>query len=407
MSRYDVVVVGGGISGCTFAFESARAGRETLLLESASQVGGCLATHRTPSGFWYELGAHTCYNSYVGLAEVVEGCGLRGEVVQRAKSHLRFLDGDRLLPGSNLGALLRLFSWGEMARAAPQMLLAVMGRLPKDGQTVYSYYSRIVGRKNYGNVLGPMLSAVPSQSADAFPAGMLFKSRAQRRKDLPRSFTLRAGLMAIPEAVMRQPRVTVATGQPVARVELAGNGFAVVTEAGERHEAGVVALATPPGAAARLLRGAAPELAMQVARVKEAAVESFGAAVQSDKVDVPPSTFLIPRDDVFHSVVTRDSLPDPGRRAFVFHFKPGLARDEKLRRAAAVLRVKVADLEDVSERTSVLPSPVLGHEEVVREVDRISSGSRLCITGNWFAGLSIEDCVERSRQEWARAVALG
>jgi hypothetical protein len=28
------------------------------------------------------------------------------------------------------------------------------------------------------------------------------------------------------------------------------------------------------------------------------------------------------------------------------------------------------------------------------------------VTGNWFAGLSIEDCVNRSRREWARVAPL-
>jgi UDP-galactopyranose mutase len=65
-----------------------------------------------------------------------------------------------------------------------------------------------------------------------------------------------------------------------------------------------------------------------------------------------------------------------------------------------------SDLEEVVERRSTLPSPVLGHEEIVGEIDRLSSGSRLCVTGNWFAGLAIEDCVDRSRQEWARVAAL-
>jgi len=397
MNRRDVIVVGGGISGLTFAFESARAGRDTLVLERASSVGGSLATHRAESGFWYELGAHTCYNSYAGLAGVLDACGLRDDVVQRAKSKLRFVEGDRLVPGANLGALLRLFSWGELARSVPRMLTE-----RKDGQTVYSYYSRIVGRKNYGSVLGPMLSAVPSQSADAFPAGMLFKARATRRKDLPRSFTLKNGLTSIAEAIARQPRVTVATRRAAARIEAAGEDWAVVTDDGERHEARVVALATAPGAASALLRRAAPELASQVARVKEAAVESLGFAVRAERVDVPLSAFLIPRDDVFHSVVTRDAVPDARFRGFVFHFKPGLGRDDKLRRAEALLRVKPSDVEDVAERRTVLPSPVLGHEQVVAEVDRLSAGKRLCLTGNWFAGLSIEDCVERSRSEWAR-----
>jgi len=401
MSRHDVIVIGGGISGLAFAHEAANAGRSVLVLESDSRLGGCLSTHRTGGGYWFELGAHTCYNSYVDLARVIEGCGLRGDVLPRAKTHLRFLEGDSLVPGSNLGALLRLFSWGELLRGMPRIF-----KERKDGQTVYSYYSRIVGRKNYGNVLGPMLAAVPSQSADAFPADMLFKSRAVRRKDFPRSFTIRGGLQAIPEAIARRPGIEVALRQRAARIELAGQGHAVVTEGGERREAAVVAVATPPATASRLLRGVAPELATVAARVKESVVETLGFAVRTEKVSLPAATFLVPRDDVFHSAVTRDPVPDPSWRAFAFHFRPGTPREAKIERATGILKVGPSDLEEVVERRSTLPSPVLGHEEIVREIDRLSSGSRLCLTGNWFAGLAIEDCVERSHQEWARVAAL-
>lgn len=402
MVEHDVVVVGAGISGLAFAYQAASAGRSVLVLEREGRVGGCLSTHRRGDGFWFELGAHTCYNSYVALAEVLDGCGLRSEVVGRARTRLRFLDGDRLVPGSNLGALMRLLVWGELARSLPRMVGA-----NKDGQTVYSYYSRIVGRRNYSGVLGPMLSAVPSQGADAFPAGMLFKPRPSRRKDLPRSFTIRGGLQKIAEAVASRPGIAVATGRAVARVEAVGDRFAVVTEHGERHQAAVVAVATPPGSAARLLREAAPELAMQVARVKQAPVETLGFAVRADRVALPVTTFLIPREDAFYSAVTRDSVPDPDWRGFAFHFRPGVARDAKVARAAGLLGLAAGDLEELTEQRAVLPSPVLGHEEVVREIDRLSAGGRLCVTGNFFAGLSLEDCVDRSRREWERVAALG
>ena len=403
MSKHDVLVIGGGISGLTFAHEAARAGRSVLILERASRLGGCLATHRGESGFWYELGAHTCYNSYVGLTQVLDACGLRSAVLQRAKTHMRMVDGDRLLPGSNLGMLMRQFSWPELALHAFRMFTA-----RKDGQTVYSYYAGIVGRRNYGKVLGPMLSAVPSQSADAFPAAMLFKSRPTRRPDYPRSFTLQGGLASAAEAIARQPNIEVSLGQAVTSLEATARGYAAVTAEGARHDADVVALAVTPGPAARVLAAAAPELSQVVARVKEAQVESLGFAVRADKVaQVPVSMFLVPRDDVFHSVVTRDSVPDPAWRGFAFHFKPGLDRAAKLERAARLLRLAPADLEDVAEQRSVLPSPVLGHEQVVAEVDRLTAAGRLCVTGNWFAGLSIEDCVDRSRREWARVAALG
>ena len=53
----------------------------------------------------------------------------------------------------------------------------------------------------------------------------------------------------------------------------------------------------------------------------------------------------------------------------------------------------------------MLPSPVLGHDRVVGELDRMLAGSRLALTGNYFEGLAIEDCVQRSRAEWARVAA--
>jgi len=80
-------------------------------------------------------------------------------------------------------------------------------------------------------------------------------------------------------------------------------------------------------------------------------------AVRSSKTRLPVSMFLVPKSDVFHSVVTRDSVPDPDWRSFSFHFKPGLSRGGRIERATRLL-------------------------------------------GNWFAGLAIEDCVERSRAEW-------
>ena len=56
---------------------------------------------------------------------------------------------------------------------------------------------------------------------------------------------------------------------------------------------------------------------------------------------------------------------------------------------------------------TLLPSPVLGHDRVVAELDRMLAGQRLALTGNYFEGLAIEDCVQRSRAEWARIASAG
>jgi UDP-galactopyranose mutase len=397
--RHDVIVVGAGISGLTFAWHAARAGRQVLVVDGAARPGGCLHTERQ-GDFWFELGAHTCYNSYIATIEVLEGAGLGGELQRRGKPVLRFLDGDRVAPGKNLALLLRRMSWWELARSLPRAL----GARP-EGQSVRSYYGRMVGERNYARALGPMLSAVPSQPADDLPADMLFKKRTERRRDLLKSFTLRRGLGALPEALARAPGITFAGGRRAARIEKRGAGWDVVLADDTVAAAAIVCVAAGPRASGALLERAVPDVAATMARLGEAAVDSTGVVVRADRSPLPYATFFIPIDDRFYSVVTRDVVPDPGWRAFVFHFKPGLGEAARLERIAAVLQVPRADFAHVASRRSVLPAPVLGHREAVARVDAALAGTTLAVSGNWFGGLGIEDCALRSRAEWRRVGA--
>jgi UDP-galactopyranose mutase len=388
------------MSGLSFAFHAARAERTVCVVEAEGRVGGCVDTRTFGDGFWIELGAHTCYNSYGAFIELLEGLELMGELQARGKPVLRFVSQEGILPGKNLGGLLRRMKWWELLRSLPRMI----GASP-DGKSVQEHYGRIVGARNYEQVLGPMLSAVPSQRADGFPADMLFKKRP-RRKDVRRSFTLKGGLGAAAERIRRQAGVTIVSGRAATEIERAGAGFAVTLADGERLSAEIVAVATPPRAAARLLGRVLPEAAGKVGELGEATVETLGLVVRADKVEaVPYSTFVIPlgpRGDIFHSVVTRDVVPDPTWRGFAFHFQPGHSEEEKLARAEALLGVARADFAERAERRTVLPSPALGHREVVAGLDAALAGQRICVTGNWFAGLAIEDCVLRSRAEWQR-----
>jgi UDP-galactopyranose mutase len=115
--------------------------------------------------------------------------------------------------------------------------------------------------------------------------------------------------------------------------------------------------------------------------------------------------FVVPVDDLFFSAVTRDPFPDPQRRAFAFHFRPAVPREEKLARMAAVLQVRREDLPEPVEARRTLPAPALGHADIVADVDRCLAGGKLAVSGNYFAGLAIEDCVLRSFEEWRRIAA--
>jgi oxygen-dependent protoporphyrinogen oxidase len=398
----DIVVVGAGISGLAFAAHAARAGRSVVLLEARPGAGGSLATRGGPGGFWIELGAHTCYNSYGALIELVEMAGLTGRLQPRGKPVLRFLDGDEVVPGKNLGALLRRMKVWELMKALPGAF-----RASPAGQSVRAYYSRLVGAANYERALSPMLTAVPSQPADDLPADMLFKKRP-RRKDVMRSFTFQGGLGTLAGALARFPRVRVETGTRATRIARAGAGYRVETASGGIEEGRAVVVAAPPLAAARLLSEVAPEAARLAGGLREAEVDSTGVVVRAERVALPYSTFFIPIADTFYSVVTRDVVPDPTWRGFVFHFRPGSSLDERVARITRVLRVPRGDLEQVVELRQVVPSPVVGHGETIAALDRAIEGTPVAVLGNWFGGLALEDCVLRARAEWGRvAAALG
>jgi UDP-galactopyranose mutase len=400
MAPHDVVVVGGGISGLSLAWRAARDGKRVLVLERAGRVGGCLHSERLASGYWFELGAHTTYNSYRSFLDVAVGAGVAGLVRERgpARAHMGLLTHGEYRWLTPPRVLLQL-NWLEAAVHLPVGLFS-----SSDGQTVYSRFSRLLGRGNYDRVLGPFLSAVPSQRADGFPLsgpGSLFKKRP-RRKDFIRAFGFDGGLQVVCDAVARVTGVTVETGAGVDAVARRGDGFTVTTVDGRSIEAPVLALAIAPDAAASLLRPQFGELASHLSSIGTVAVDSLGLVLPRARAWMPECAFLVPVDDQFFSCVTRDPFPDDRHRGFAFHFRPGLTRAVRLARALEVLRVTEADLLHVAERHCTLPSPALGHGAIVADLDHHLAGGRLMLTGNYFDGLAIEDCVSRSFAEWKR-----
>jgi protoporphyrinogen/coproporphyrinogen III oxidase len=394
MEQFDVIVIGAGISGLSLASYAAAAGLSTLVIEKSSRVGGCFHSHRferDAAGFWLELGAHTCYNSYGGLIALMEKHGLMGSILPREKVSFK------MLAGNEIRSITSQLSFPELFTSAWRLF-----SLKKDGESVESYYGQIVGSKNYQKVFGPAFNAVISQRANDFPADMLFNKRP-RRKDVIKSFTLEGGLATVTDKLSANPGVKVLTGAEITRVSKNGGKYVVELADGRGFEAASLTLAAPPPEAARLSAEIAPELSRVLAQIKVETIESVGVAVQKEKLKIAPLAGIIATNDDFYSAVSRDTVPHKMYRGFCFHFKAGrLPLELKLKRAAEVLGVRGQDLEQIVERESRLPSPVVGHAAVVAEIDRSIASQRLYVTGNYFAGMAIEDCIVRSSKEFQR-----
>lgn len=393
MAEYDVIIVGAGISGLSLAHFCAKAGFKTLVLEKSDRVGGAIHSHSfddDAADFWLELGAHTCYNSYANLVGILEDDALVNRLLKRVPAAFK------MLAAGDLKSIPSQLAW---------LSLLVHGwrifTLKKQGQSLRSYYSRLVGEVNYERVLSQAFSAVVSQPADDFPADLLFKKRA-RRKDVLKKFTFAGGLSTITDRIAAEKNIEVVTGAGITAINVEG-GRVFVASGDQRYEGAYLAVATPASVAGELLREAFPDISEKLTRITVHKVETVGVAVDKNNTSITRFSNLIPEDDIFFSVVSRDVVPNVQFRGFTFHFKPGMADDEaKLKRVSDLLKVKREDLTRVVAKDNFVPALRVGHQELVAEIDNLCVGTNLFLTGNYFYGIAVEDCVNRSLSEFNR-----
>ena len=408
MDTPEVIVIGAGISGLSFAWKAAQAGCSVLVLEQRERIGGCFYTHRCDNGFWYEMGAHTVYNSYSSLLDIAIEAGIADRLVRRgpARAHFGLLRNGSITWLTPPKILLKM-NWLEAALHAPFGLLR-----GKKGRSVAGYYSGLLGGGNFHDLFAPFFTAVPSQPADEFPVegpGSLFKKRP-RREEFSRSFGIPGGLQTFCDTVAAHPHIEIRTGVKAVELRTDGGATRIRLQNNDELRASIAAVAVPPNSAADLVESFHPELAAILRRIKTTTVESLGARIARNRCSLPECAFIVPVDDIFYSAVTRDPFPDTVSRGFAFHFKSGISREQKIERLCSILGVSPEDLEDVAEQQVMLPAPRLHHAAMVTEIKKLLDDpglARLALTGNYFDGLAIEDCVARSFTEWQRLAVNG
>lgn len=388
--KYDIVIVGSGISGMSLAYYCAMEKLNVLVLEKSDSMGGSFTTVNSDD-YWLEMGAHTMYNSYGNFIEIIEGCGLKEEIIRRKKVPYK------VFKNGKIRSVISQFS-------IPQLLVSIpsLFRLKKDDQTVESYYSRIVGKKNYKKFFQYMFNAVPSQATNNFPADILFKKR-DRRKDILKSFTFKQGIISVINAVSKYPGVDVITGSGVSSITMNGDSYQVTTENQENFIAKYLAIAAPVNVAEELTRSFVPEISEEIKKIEFVLTDSVGVCIDKKEVKVKEVAGIIGINEDFYSVVSRDVVEDEKYRGFVFHFEPGkLDNSSKIDFICTVLDISKDKIKDTFYVQNTVPSFKLGQKSIVKEIDRLLKGKKLLLSGNYFSGMAIEDCVSRSKSEFSR-----
>ena len=83
MRHIDTIVIGGGISGISFTKELIDTHINSIVFEK-NKIGGCIDSQQYQD-IWFEMGAHTIYNSYSDTIKFIKKSKLENAIQSRIK----------------------------------------------------------------------------------------------------------------------------------------------------------------------------------------------------------------------------------------------------------------------------------------------------------------------------------
>lgn len=454
--RTGVVIVGGGISGLSAAYELSRAQVPTMLLEASAQFGGKVRTERA-DGFLVESGPDSFVSYRPAAVELATELGLGDQLCRPLEPREVFiLAGGRFVPlPQEMGLVLPrtvrpllttpLLSPLEKLRVGLDLLLP-RTRLADD-VGVGPYLARRLGGALVDRLAGPLIggvygtpvgdlslmAVVPQlREAELRHRSLILASLASRRSDHGPSgspfVTLKDGVGRLVDelvaALRASPCVELRTDAAVAALDARGSSLEVRLRNGDRVRSEAVIVAAPGPVAARLLGPVAPPAAAAIRTIRHGTTAIVSLGYRADQFTRPPDGhgFLVAAgESLTIDACTISSNKWPGRapqglvllRAFIgarggrAHGVPDATLPARVEaELAAILGVRGRPLlVRLARWPEQMPQYTVGHLSRVAAVgSALAEVPGLIVAGATFRGVGVPDCVAQGRSAARRAI---
>ena len=445
----DVVVVGGGISGLSAAYELQARGRSVRVLEAASRPGGVIATERT-GGWVIDAGPDSLLVQKPAAVALCRELGIADRLISTTPPRTAYVLRDgRLHPISEgsflgfpitVGALVRspLFSLAGKARMAAE--LVVPRRTTEADESIGQFVQRRFGREAVDYLAEPLLAGIHAGDVDRLSVRALFPRLVEAERQSGsviralRSLRVRpspqGAFVSLPGgcgelvdtlASALSP-ATIACDARVTAVERSGV-YSISWQAGKVRARSVM-LAMPAYGAASLLRPLDASLADLCAAVPYASTATVAFGYRRDQVAHPlrGSGFVVPRTEGLALlagtwVTSKWAGRAPDGHVLIRGFlgggrDPGRldGSDEELvetarREMHELLGISgSALLTRVFRWTRQSPQYETGHLQRVAAIERRLGGlPGVFVTGSGFRAIGIPDCISDGRATAVRA----
>jgi oxygen-dependent protoporphyrinogen oxidase len=452
-----VVVVGGGISGLVAAYRLIQTSNGTpidvVVLEGSRSLGGKLRTGEL-AGIPIEEGADSFVVRKPWAIDLCRELGLGDDLVAPVPGGAYVWVRGRLVryPRSAAfgipGSAEELLRWPGLSRGGRFRALEDLLKRPRrrdEDESIRQLATRRLGPEAADILVGPLLAGINAGDADRLSVAATFpelhawerthgsliraaratvKASREAADPQPLFATVWAGLSRVIEVLataLGSSRVRL--GQPVSSVERAGRGWSVRAE-GEPLQADAVILATPGFESARVLAGAEPEGARELAAIRyvSTAVVTLVFPPGTAKLLPPGTGFIVPgaggeaeasgRRTITACTWVSSKWPreEHAGRAVMrcYAGRDGdqgpldLDDDELIRRVTA----DVEAVTPVGHRPAAvrvvrwlraMPQYELGHLDRLARIEAaLPPGTGLFLAGSAYRGVGIADCVRQA-----------
>jgi oxygen-dependent protoporphyrinogen oxidase len=447
----DVVIIGGGITGLSAAYELERRGVSFTLLEASPRLGGLIRTEYL-DGFTIEAGPESVLAQKPAALKLCDELGLGPRIIAALPPRTAFvLHKSQLVPipaPSVLGipltieGALRYELLPPMARVRLVLEPFVPRSRSSGDESVASFFARRFGRATVARIAAPLLGGIHAGRIDGLSMLSLFPRlvEAERnRGSVLRAFrrthagvtadgafrSLSSGMGELVSAIGRRlPPGSVRLASGASTLTKVGGGWRVGTPQGTVDARSVV-VAAPAYAAARLLTSVDHESSALCAGVQYASSVSVALAYSEEQVAHPlqGSGFVVVRDDNSPRLTacTWVSSKWTGRapqgsvllRGFLGSAVDPSAVDLSDDELAEIVRRELSSVLAISGAPLLArvhrwrdagAQHTVGHlERVARLEARLARHPGLYVAGSGFRAVGIPDCITDGRSAAAAA----
>ena len=450
-----VIIVGGGISGLSAAWElqqSAGSSLQITVLEAGDRWGGKVCTQHMPGPdggeFIIDAGPESFVTRKPAAWQLTRELGMETAVINPGgeASGTYVLDGGKpmKLP---LNPVAFITSPLLTVRGKLRMLLEPFIPARRDGQdeSLAEFVTRRLGREALEKFIGPVLGGIYNTNPEvqsilvtspvmreleeygSLVKGSIARMRGRRKQppaDNPapyRFIGFAPGAEALIEALVAQLKGDLRLNSPVTKIERTADGRGIVTLAdGERLTADAIILATTANISATLLADAVPQAAALLSEIRHVNIGTVSLAYRD--ADVAHTAhmrgLMIPRREKRRiDAVTWTSAKIPSRapagytllRVFFGGGDPQTAtmpEAELLQvvraELAALLNITAEPLDyRVARWPNSYPQAAVGHLQRVAEIEK-ALARPFFVTGSSYRGLAVPDCIKQARETAAR-----